>query len=217
VAELAVEGGKLVSTERVCTQIAAQKCLKTCSKATTTVDPRTINQFLLKKTQKRDWTLAADGTLSGSYSVAQLGYDDEDLDVAPPDSSSDDRVWNVDTSDEVREGFLTRVNVTASPLPEVKCTAYGTQKFATALKGKFDGSEASAVSLELDLTGSDAKTLGFKETVCDSQAAGAESPVDKQSAQIVRYEELEGDAFWACPEVSVFNAKLPGAEPELGQ
>ncbi|HEX5658144.1 MAG TPA: hypothetical protein VFX59_13160, partial [Polyangiales bacterium] len=155
VAELAVKDGRLVSTERICTQVAAQKCLEnTCSKANTTVDERTINNFLLKRTQERAWSLAADGTVTGAESTALLGYDDEDPNASLPTENTDERVWDVDTSNSVNEGFLTRISVTLG-IP-INCTAYGTQKYVSILKGKLDGSEAEAVELDLDVNQSDA-------------------------------------------------------------
>jgi hypothetical protein len=217
VAELKVEGNKLVSEERVCTQIAAQKCESICDTARTVVDPRTIEDFLKKKKQTREFTVSGDGTFTAERSVAQLGYDDEDLDGEVPTSSDDERVWDVEAGDP-REGFLTSITVKALGLGPT-CQAFGTQKYVSSFSGKLGGSDDAPTLptiMALDLLDSAAATLGSSDATCNEQAMMAESPIDEANARMVRYgDDLSEDAFWACPADSVFNEKMPGSEPAL--
>ncbi|MET0286012.1 MAG: hypothetical protein ABW352_16130 [Polyangiales bacterium] len=217
IAELSVDGDKLVSTERICTQVAQQKCKDGCTSATTTVDTRTIG-ILKTKNQKREFTLDGD-TLTGEYSIAQLGYDDEDLDTPAPTSNTDERVWNIDSSTPAREGFLTKVSVTLTgvPLP-IACNAFGTQKFVskfTATVGD-EGALTFSGDNNLDLEPSEAPALGSDVQACDDQASMAKTPIEKSTARMARYgDDLSDEAFWACPAESVFNSELPPTEPNL--
>lgn len=207
VAELSVEGGKLMSKERVCTQVAEQKCESICDTASTVVDPRTIKDFLLKKYQAREFTLSSDGTLTAERAVAQLGYDDTDLDTAAPTSSDDKRVWDV-ISGSPREGFLTKVSISSLGLT-VACNVYGTQKFVTTFSGKLGGTDDAPelpATMTLDLLDSDAQRLGADMDTCANQEA--DSPVDSQNARMVRYDADPSDAFWDCPADSVFDSMM---------
>ncbi len=219
IAELSVRDGKLMSNERVCTQVADQKCKEGCTKATTVVDSRTINNFLIKKNQTREFTLGGD-TLTAGHSVAQLGYDDADLETAAPTSNSDQRVWDVDPSTPAREGFLTKISATVTtPLGGVPyfCDAFGTQKFVSTFSATL-GSDGK-LSFEpdnLNLDGSQAPVLGSSDPNCDSQAMMAMTPIDKHDAYMVRYgDDLSADVFWACPSNSEFDKALPPTEPNL--
>jgi hypothetical protein len=209
VAELKVTDGKLTSVERVCTQTAAQTCSKNCDGASTVIDPRVISDFLPTRQQSREFTLSADGTFTAGRSVAQLGYDDPNPDAAEPTAPDDPRIWDVIPGGD-REGFLSKVTVSAFGIP-FECQTYGTQKFVTSFAGKLGGSVSAPQipQMELDLGDSNALVLGSDNPACASQKVDV--PVDIKNARMVRYgDALAEDAFWKCPEPSVFDAMLPG-------
>lgn len=207
VTELTVEGDHLVGKERLCTQAIEQRCEELCSTAVTTVDSRTVKNFLLKQFQQRNYTVDGD-SLKAEQSVATLGYTDEDVDNAAPTSSDDDRVWDVDDSKPVREGYLTQLKVTLSGIPlPLTCAAYGTQKFVSAFSGTVNGDQLEFGAMNLVLEDSEAHVLGANPASCSAE--GAESPVDVRNARMVRYgEDMSEDAFWNCPTQAVFDAQL---------
>jgi hypothetical protein len=210
VAELSVEGDHLVGKERVCTQAVEQRCDEGCATASTVVDSRTISGFLLKQFQQREYTLSGDGTFTGGRSVATLGYTG-DVDAPSPSSPDDKRIWDVDPSTPLLEGFLTKLKLTVQGVPiGVECLAYGTQKFVSAFSGKLGGTGSAPEFPEMpvDLDGSEANALGASSMACNSD--GVETPIDESNARMVRYgDELSDDAFWNCPTAAVFDKELP--------
>jgi len=210
-AELAVDGAQLTAKERVCNQTVLQECVNGCQASTTVVDSKAVSDFLLKRTFARAYTV--DGAdFSAGKAVFALGYDDP-ADGNAPDSSSDARVWDVIKGDP-REGLLTKVTVTAAPLPPISCNVYGTQKFVSQFSGVLSNSGASTSfptgALEPNLDGSDAKSLGADVALCAPQ--GEPTSTDESSTvRFSRVGELLGKGeTWACPPVSDFDSKLPG-------
>lgn len=214
VAELAVDGDQLSGTERVCTQVIAQKCEKQCTSASTSVDSRVVSGFLLQRQQHRTYTLAEDGTFRGERSIAQLGYDDTNEDAAAPTSPDDKRLWDVVPGNDIGEGLLSKLSVTLGLT--ISCDAYGTQKFASSFSGKLGGSDGAPTipEMTLALDGSEGTRLGSSSPACDAQEVS--SPVEIANARMVRYgDDMNDDAFWNCPAPSVFDQQLPPTEPNL--
>jgi hypothetical protein len=208
-AELTVDGGKLVATERFCDQTVLQRCEEGCTASTTVVDAKALSDFLVKRTFAREYTVSGTSFTAG-HSVATLGYDETGT-GAMPTSGTDTRVWDVVKGDP-REGLLTQLTVTLpSPLPAISCKVYGVQKVDTAFAGTLQGTGASAsfptAAIVPDLSNSDGVTLGADNTLCSAQDVS--SPLEKYNLRILRVGNAGGDT-WSCPASSEFDTKLPG-------
>lgn len=212
-AELAVDGAQLTARERVCNQTVLQECkASSCQASTTVVDAKAVGDFMVKRTFARLYTVAG-ANFSAGKAVYALGYDDP-ADGNAPDGPTDARVWDVIKGAEPREGLLTKVTVTAAPLPPISCNVYGTQKFVSQFSGALSGSGASAsfpaAALEPVLNGSDANQLGSDNPLC----APAQEPTATDESASVRFARF-GDALgkgetWDCPSNAEFDSKLPG-------
>jgi hypothetical protein len=211
VAELSVDGDHLTANERVCTQDVKQECRDLCTNASTTVDQRVIDNFLLKRNQHRKYTLAEDGTFSGEQSAAQLGYDDPDESAHAPTDPGDERIWDVDSSNDVREGFMTKLSVTLGVT--VNCDAYAVQKYITSFSGTLGGTDDKPEIPQMDLVldGAEGNALGSSSTACNTK--NASSPVMSANVRMVRYgDDLSDSEFWGCPSVDTFDEKMPPSD-----
>jgi predicted small lipoprotein YifL len=209
VTKLTVEGDHLAATERLCTQTTQQACKMGCTSASTVIDPKVISMFLPTRKFARTYTLAGDGTFSGERATALLGYDDP-ANGALPTTSDDVRVWDV-VAGSPREGMLTSLDINTGVV-DVMCQVYGVQKLVSAFTGTLLGTspKPTFASLTLSLDGSDAAALGFEGNPLCNGAAGADFPLERAVARIVRYDA--GGAL-DCSDLSDFDKLLPADAP----
>ena len=209
VTKLTVEGDHLAATERLCTQTTQQVCKIGCTTASTVVDPKVIATFLPPRKFARTYTLAADGTFSGQRATALLGYDDP-ADGALPTTTGDMRAWDV-IAGNPHEGMLTSLSINTGVV-DIMCQVYGVQKLVSAFTGRLMGVSPKPTfgTLALMLDGSDAAALGFEGNPLCSGAAGADFPLERAVARIVRYDA--GGAL-DCSDLSDFDKLLPADAP----
>lgn len=211
VTKLTVEGDHLAASERLCTQTTQQVCKMGCTSASTVIDPKVISMFLPTRKFSRTYKLASDGTFSGEQATALLGYDDP-ANGAMPTRSDDMRVWDV-VSGNPREGVLTSLSVNVGGVVgDVMCQVYGVQKLVSAFKGTLQGtpSKPTFPSMTLALDGSDAAVLGYDGNALCSATAGANFPLDRAIARMVRY---DAGAALDCSDLSDFDRLLPADAP----
>jgi hypothetical protein len=213
VVELSVDGDKLKSTERLCTQVSKQTCEMGCTGAETVIDPKVITDFMQERTFERTYTLDEDGTFTGERSTVLLGYDDPaDGPIPTKDNKDDPRIWDIEPGSP-REGLLTSVTIQGNTLlGNVTCTVFGAQKFVSTFRGVLQGTADKPVfpSMTLELGGSGGKTLGTTGGLACNGASSAESPVTSAFAHLVRYDE--GPAL-DCGDLAAFDELLPAEDP----
>ena len=216
-AEVRVEGDRLISQETLCHQTYAHNCESGCADGWRTTPDAKLSAFLPRASTGRAYVV--DGSmLRAEQAVIALGFDDDDVSssTSVPTDLNDARLWKLEPSDPKRVGLRTRLQTQVS-VARFDCVVSAVQLFATTFEGAVGeaASPLEGVSFNLATPPMPAASLaaeGEPSSYCNQKTLGEQASAGgKDGAQLVRFSKTGSRD--TCPDVAMFEQALPAQAP----
>lgn len=211
--------GRLVSRETLCDQTYAHACEEGCTSWETSLDPGLSAEFFAERNWTRELELDADArTLKGGELTMALGFDEVDGESALPSSTSDARVWMLESDGQERSGVVTQLLGSVPPL-SFDCFVSTVARFVTTFSGPL--SQQGALSLEhasfdLSTDRSDGRVIwaqGKPASYCSTSQLNAEQGTSSSATDITQTVRLARSEAEGCPSADTFDEALPADPP----
>ena len=216
-AEVRVEGDRLISQETLCHQTYTHNCESGCTDGWRTTPDAKLPAFFPHASTARAYVL--DGsTLRAEQAVVALGFDDDEVSASTsvPTELSDARLWKLEPSDPKRVGLRTRLQTQVS-VARFDCVVSAVQLFATSFEGAVGeaASPLEGVSFALAtpaMPGASLAAEGEPSSYCNQKTLGEQAASGgKPGEQLVRFSKIESRD--TCPDVAMFEQALPARAP----
>ena len=216
-ADVRVEGDRLISQETLCHQTYTHNCESGCSDGWRTTPDAKLPAFFTHANTERAYVV--DGSmLRAEQAVVALGFDDPPVsaDTSVPTDLSDSRLWKLEPSDPKRVGLRTRLQTQVS-IAKFDCVVSAVQLFATTFEGAVGEASSPLEGVSFNLAtpampGASLAAEGEPASYCNQKTLGEQAASGgKPGEQLVRFRKIESRT--TCPDVAMFEQALPARAP----